>query len=152
VKYLVREVGGSMALLGRIYFNAVFGALGGLLGWLLFGVFGTKNPGTEVVVRLGLTNITHEDVNALLGGLIIGGVIGYFVVSVEAIRDRSLVRFSRLASYGVLLGAVGGALGMLVGDRLDMQIREWFGYNPLTAILARGIGWMLLGTAIGMSE
>ena len=28
-----------MALLTRIYFNAVFGALGGLLGWLLFGVF-----------------------------------------------------------------------------------------------------------------
>ena len=27
-----------MALLGRIYFNAVFGALGGLLGWMLFGV------------------------------------------------------------------------------------------------------------------
>ena len=28
-----------MALLTRIYFNAVFGALGGLLGWMLFGVF-----------------------------------------------------------------------------------------------------------------
>ena len=29
-----------MALLSRVYFNAVFGALGGLLGWMLYGVFG----------------------------------------------------------------------------------------------------------------
>ncbi len=29
-----------MALLSRIYFNTVFGALGGLLGWVLFSVFG----------------------------------------------------------------------------------------------------------------
>ena len=28
-----------MSLLIRIYFNAVFGGLGGLLGWVLFGVF-----------------------------------------------------------------------------------------------------------------
>ena len=68
-----------MALLVRIYFNAVFGALGGLLGWMLFGVFGDKN-------------VTDERLTAqiLLGGALIGGVIGYFVVSVEAIRDRSL--------------------------------------------------------------
>src|SRR5262249_46211852 len=33
---------GTMSLLVRIYYNAVFGALGGLLGWLLFGVFGEK--------------------------------------------------------------------------------------------------------------
>ena len=34
-----------MALLNRMYFNAVFGALGGLLGWMLFGVLGDPNPG-----------------------------------------------------------------------------------------------------------
>ena len=31
-----------MSLLVRIYFNAIFGALGGLLGSLLYGAFGTK--------------------------------------------------------------------------------------------------------------
>src|SRR6516162_8946126 len=29
----------TMALLVRIYFNAVFGALGGLIGWMLLGAF-----------------------------------------------------------------------------------------------------------------
>jgi hypothetical protein len=144
--------GGSMALLGRIYFNAVFGGLGGLLGWMLFGALGARNPGSGVVVDLGLTEITREDVNAMFGGLIIGGAIGYLVVSVEAIRDRSLVRFARLASYGVLLGALGGAIGMWIGDIVNFQLIHLLGQNALVTMLARGVGWMFLGVAIGMSE
>src|SRR5438876_11636893 len=101
-----------MPLLTRVYFNAVFGALGGLLGWMLFGVFGEKSPTGEYVVLF----LTQHDLNMILGGAIIGGIIGYFVVIVEATRDLSLVRFARLASYGVVLGAIGGASGMLIGD------------------------------------
>lgn len=132
-----------MALLARIYFNAVFGALGGLVGWMLYGVLG----------NLGASN----DRQWLLGGAIIGGSIGYFVVSVEAIRDRSLVRFARLASYGVVLGALGGALGMWLGERVNFflvgQIGRRDGTVPLLAtMLARGIGWMFLGMACGVSE
>src|SRR3974377_1673445 len=65
-----------MALLVRVYLNAVFGGLGGLLGWLLFGVFGNKSAPENLIVP-----------QLLLGGALIGGIIGYFVVSVEAIRD-----------------------------------------------------------------
>src|SRR6266404_6794756 len=105
----------NMALLSRIYFNAVFGALGGLLGWMLFGIFGRRNPSGNTAFLF----FSDADVNMLLGGAIIGGVIGYFVVSVEAIRDRSLVRFARLASYGVLLGMIGGAIGMTLGNKIN---------------------------------
>jgi hypothetical protein len=134
-----------MALLVRIYFNAVFGALGGLLGWMLFGVFGEKRPET------GFLGLSADDANMVLGGAIIGGVIGYFVVSVEAIRDRSLIRFARLASYGVVLGAIGGAVGMLVGDKVN-YVLVGLSDSVLMTVLARGIGWTLLGAAIGMSE
>jgi Inner membrane component of T3SS, cytoplasmic domain len=138
-----------MALLVRIYFNAVFGAVGGLLGWLLFGVFGDRSaPPDQLPAQM------------LLGGALIGGVIGYFVVSVEAIRDRNPVRFTRLASYGVALGAVGGALGMLVGDWVNFQLvgalgasREGSGaWHTLGTMLARGLGWTFLGVAVGFSE
>lgn len=138
-----------MALLSRIYFNAVFGALGGLLGWMLYGVFGEKSPASE-------------SFNALLGGAVIGGVIGYFVVSVEAIRDLSLVKFARLATYGAALGAIGGAIGMLIGDKVNYWIvgataaasgeTGLSGGTLLLTMLARGLGWSLLGMAIGMSE
>jgi MFS family permease len=138
-----------MALLLRIYFNAVFGGLGGLLGWMLFGAFGDKNtPEHQFMPQL------------LLGGAFIGGFIGYLVVSVDAIRDRSLVRFSRLASYGVVLGAVGGAVGMLVGDWVNYVLVGKLGaggaeggtLHLLGTMFARGLGWMFLGLAVGCSE
>src|SRR6266851_9597498 len=131
-----------MAILARVYFNAVFGALGGLLGWMLFGIFGDKNS----------SSISQQ----LLGGAFIGGFIGYFVVSVEAIRDRSLLRFCRLASYGVILGAVGGALGMWLGEQVNYYLvqRLLFASTLRGAgeVLSRGLGWMFLGLAVGLGE
>ncbi len=133
-----------MSLAIRIYYNAVFGGLGGLLGWVLFGVFfGPRQTGVPFW---------------LASGAVIGAAIGYFVVSVEAIRDRSLVRFSRLASYGLLLGALGGALGMLAGEAINSLLVGSVGADrgnmlkALGGMLARGVGWMFLGLAVGVSE
>jgi hypothetical protein len=136
-----------MPLVARIYFNAVFGALGGLLGWMLFGVFGDKH--------------TSSWTQQLLGGAFIGGFIGYFVVGVDALRDRSLVRFCRLASYGVVLGAAGGALGLLIGEGVNYYLvrglLSWqAGGDSVVRIsgevLSRALGWMLLGISVGLSE
>src|SRR5262245_17522380 len=113
-----------MAILSKMYFNAVFGALGGLLGWYLFGILGDRDPSDQEKAFLFLSKL---DVNLLLGGAIIGGCIGYFVVSVEAIRDRSLVRFARLASYGVILSIFGGVIGMYAGDLINTAIIGLFG-------------------------
>ena len=54
-----------MALMSRIYFNAVFGALGGLLGWMLFSVFGAlalivATIGVYSVAAYGMSQRTHE--------------------------------------------------------------------------------------------
>lgn len=137
-----------MALLSRIYFNAVFGALGGLLGWMLFGVFGDKSAKDDQVTG-----------QLLMGGAFIGAAIGYFVVSVEAIRDRSLLRFVRLAAYGVILGMLGGTLGIFIGDWVNFALIHWLGASrdkPLLhlfgAMFARGLGWMFLGVTVGFSE
>ncbi len=135
-----------MSLLIRIYFNALFGALGGLAGWLLFGIFIERN-------RAG------DDLWLLGGGAFIGGSIGYLIVGGEALRDLSLVRFCRLASYGLVLGALGGAVGMILGDRVNFSLNRWLG-SPLEGsarhllgmMLARGLGWMFLGLAIGVCE
>lgn len=147
--------GANMATLSKMYFNAVFGALGGLLGWMLFGALGEKNPAPDPAISILCLSISYLDLNTLLGGALIGGMIGYFVVSVEAIRDQSLVRFARLASYGVLIAMFGGAIGMYAGDRIQ-QFLIWIlgdigGYLFFT-MLARGLGWSLLGISIGASE
>jgi MFS family permease len=132
-------------MLNRIYFNAVFGGLGGLLGWMLFGIFAQKDaPDDQVRNQLAL------------GGALIGGSIGYFLVGSEALRDRSPLRFFRLGTYGLLLGAIGGAPGMLLGDYVLYQLtstnRPGDAVALAGAMLARGLGWILLGVAVGFSE
>jgi hypothetical protein len=137
-----------MAILSKMYFNAVFGALGGLLGWMLFGVLGERAPSRETAFLF----LSYLDLNALVGGALIGASIGYFVVSVEAIRDQALVRFARLASYGLLIAMVGGAVGMYVGDRINQFLVWLLGDFFILTLFARGLGWSLLGIAIGASE
>jgi hypothetical protein len=143
-----------MALVSRIYFNAVFGALGGLLGWMLFGVFGDKSVADSD--KFWFSPLFWQ---LLGGGALIGGSIGYFVVSVEAIRDRSFLRFVRLASYGVVLGVLGGAVGILIGEGVNFQLVKWIGASRegtflhlVATMFARGLGWMFLGVAVGFSE
>jgi hypothetical protein len=144
-----------MALLVRIYYNAVFGALGGLLGWLVIGVFfgGQRPPVVDepgYFLKLMLWCIKL--------GAGIGGGIGYFVVSADAIRDRSLVRFCRLASYGVVLGMIGGALGMCVAEGLThlfvskIGVSRGSGLRMLATVVVFGFGWLVLGASVGVSE
>src|SRR5437660_1052676 len=104
-----------MELLARLYYNAVYGGLGGLIGWMLYGAFGDKNPPDEA-----------KQLQYILMGAMIGGGIAFLVVSVEAIRDRSMARFARLSSYGVVLGIIGGSIGGVVGVYLRTLLGNVF--------------------------
>ena len=130
-----------MARLLQIYYNAVFGGLGGLLGWMLFGVFTPPAVGE------------WDWHSALAGGAIIGLMIGYFVVSVDAILDHALVRFTRYAAYGIILGAIGGAVGYWLGDWVNYVLMPSAGDAGLISrVTARALGWMLFGLLVGVSE
>jgi MFS family permease len=142
-----------MALFLRIYYNAIFGGLGGLIGWLLFSVF----VDTRWIDAAFESDFARATVQALTTGAIIGAMIGYFVVSVDAIIDRAVLRFARHAFYGVTLGAVGGALGNWIGEWVNFVLVGTTGYQerswaPVVIVLARGLGWMVFGLAIGCSE
>jgi Inner membrane component of T3SS, cytoplasmic domain len=139
---------GQLFMASRVYFNAVFGGLGGLIGWMLFGILGDRAaPADRVTAQLAL------------GGALIGGSIGFFLTGSDALRDRSALRFFRAGTYGLLLGAAGGALGMVVGDVVHHRLIELRGTGRpgdwstlLGAMQARGFGWVLLGVAVGFSE
>jgi hypothetical protein len=134
----------------RIYFNAVFGGLGGLLGWLMVGEFMADQ----------VRDVTWDPTLPPIIGAIIGAFIGYFVVSVEAILDRSLLRFCRHAAVGVILGGVGGALGNWIGEGLNHYLQEkavqqsaWLlEHKFLVSLLTRGLGWAVFGFLVGISE
>lgn len=136
-----------MGLLTRIYFNAVFGALGGLLGWLLFSLFSPKAASDAALTR-----------QLLQDGALIGAGIGYLVVSGDALRDRSWLRFARQAALGCALGAVGGAVGLLLAERVNYALVGGIGAirgstgKFLLTVATRGLGFLFLGMAVGLSE
>lgn len=136
-----------MGLLTRIYFNAVFGALGGLLGWMLFSLFGNQAASEGALIR-----------QLLQDGALIGAGIGYLVVSGDAIRDRSWLRFVRQAAVGVVLGAVGGAVGMFLAERVNYALVGGIGairgstVKFLLTVATRGVGFLFLGMAVGLAE
>ncbi|MFO0926067.1 MAG: FHA domain-containing protein [Gemmataceae bacterium] len=136
-----------MGLLTRIYFNAVFGALGGLLGWMLFSLFGNQTASEGALVR-----------QLLQDGALIGAGIGYLVVSGDAVRDRSWLRFARQAAVGAVLGAIGGAVGMFLAERVNFALVGGIGairgstVKFLLTVATRGVGFLFLGMAVGVSE
>jgi len=119
----------------RIYYNALFGALGGLISWLIIGLF--LNIDTSRLFMLFLKD-------ALLGatvGVCIGGAIG----AVDGITvSRSWRRLVRGVSLGSLIGLVGGLVGLVIGE----AIFKFAGGG----VWPRAIGWAIFGLLVGTSE
>ncbi len=116
-----------MNLAWQAYDRAVWGALGGLLGWLLFGVFGDAQAAEDSVVQ-------H-----LVGGACMGGAVGYCLAGGTALYGRLWLRGARLAVHGLTFGLTGGVLGFRLGNSLEA---------PGGLVL----GWGVVGFMIGNSQ
>ena len=119
----------------RIYYNALFGALGGLISWLLIGLF--LNIDTSRLLMLFVKD-------ALLGatvGICIGGAIG-------AVDGVTVSRSWRRLSRGVLLGSVIGLIGGLIGLVIGELIFKFAGGG----VWPRAIGWAIFGFLVGTGE
>jgi len=119
----------------RIYYNALFGALGGLISWLIIGLF--LNIDTSSLPMLFLKD-------ALLGatvGVCIGGAIG----AVDGLTvSRSWRRLARGVFLGSLIGLLGGLIGLVIGE----VIFKFAGGG----VWSRAVGWALFGFLVGTSE
>jgi len=119
----------------RIYYNAMFGALGGLISWLFIGLF--LNIDTSRLLMLFLKD-------ALLGatvGICIGGAIG----AVDGVTvSRSWRRLSRGTLLGSVIGLVGGMIGLVIGE----VIFKFAGGG----VWPRAIGWAIFGFLVGTGE
>jgi len=115
----------------QVYYNAVFGAIGGLLGWLIVGSVSTKT-----------WNIWLE--YAFVGG-VVGLCIGALVGAVEgAIVKRSVPRAVLGAMLGAVAGLVSGLAGLLIGEAGFKLIQG--------GLLGRALGWMFFGLFLGLGE
>jgi hypothetical protein len=119
----------------QIYFNAVLGGIGGLLGWMVVTLLGS-------LIDMNNWNIY---VRHLINGPLYGVCIGFAIGSTEGlIASRSLRRLLHGGLYGAGLGALGGINGLLLGE----FIFQTFGGG----IWARAVGWAVFGAFIGTSD
>src|SRR5215207_2631189 len=79
----------------QIYYSAIFGALGGLLGWWVMGSFST------------------ESWNVLLSNPFVGAGVGLCIGGCVAASDGAMIK--RVKSRALRDGLLGGLAGLLAG-------------------------------------
>jgi hypothetical protein len=115
----------------QIYYTAVFGALGGLLGWWSMGSLST-----------GAWSIWQA---YLVVGAGLGLCIGACIAATDgAMIKRSPGRALRDAIAGGLVGALAGLAGLLLAEAGFLAIGG--------GLLGRTLGWMALGGLLGLSD
>ncbi len=115
----------------QIYYNAVLGAIGGLIGWFIVGQFETGE---------------WEIYSAYLFiGAGVGICIGAATGAVEGVIIKKSVRQSSLGLfYGGGTGLFSGAIGLLLGQVAFLMFQGgWLG---------RTLGWVAFGLFLGMGE
>jgi hypothetical protein len=115
----------------QIYYTAVLGALGGLLGWWIVGS-----------VPTGAWNlwVAYPLVGAGLG-LCIGGCVA---ATDGALIKRSRGRALRDGLRGALAGALAGLIGLLLAEIGFLSVGG--------GLFGRVVGWMALGGFVGLSD
>jgi len=115
----------------RTYYYAVFGAIGGLVGW-------------QVSNLLGLSFIANIYLSEAIVGALVGLSIGLLIGIVEGVLTRNLIRAGKSGLFSGLLGLVAGAIGL--------PLSEWLFQSVGAGIMGRVLGWGVFGLMIGIAE
>ena len=115
----------------RTYYYAVFGAIGGLVGW-------------QISNLLGLSFIANIYLSEAIVGALVGLSIGLLIGIAEGVLTRNLVQAGKSGLFSGLLGLVAGAIGL--------PLSEWIFQTVGAGIIGRALGWSLFGLLIGIAE
>lgn len=115
----------------RIYYYAVLGAIGGLVGW-------------QISNFLGLSFVRNLYLSDAVVGALIGMSIGLPLGAAEGLIALQPLGALRSGLFGALQGLAAGAIGLPLGELF---------FNALGAgLLGRAVGWGLFGLLIGLGE
>lgn len=124
--------------------NLIAGLLGGVLAWalseLLFGESAHASS-NSLLVSVGLWG-------AVLG-MAMGGVLGCAEGITSKVNEKALSGGAIGAAIGFIGGFVGGILGQFIYSALGGGANA---ISPGEQILARTLGWALLGMFIGIAQ
>jgi hypothetical protein len=115
----------------RTYYYAVFGAIGGLIGW-------------QVSNLLGLSFASNIYLGEVIVGALVGLSIGLLIGITEGALTLNPVQAAKSGGLSGLLGFGAGAIGLPLG--------EWLFQSIGAGILGRVLGWAVFGLLIGLAE
>jgi hypothetical protein len=115
----------------RTYYYAIFGAIGGLIGW-------------QASNLLGLSLSPNLYVSEVIVGALVGLSIGLLVGITEGTLTHNIIQALKSGLFSGLLGAVAGAIGLPLGEFLFQKLGA--------GMVGRAMGWGLFGLLLGMAQ
>jgi hypothetical protein len=123
------RIAGGRAAFRQAYDLALAGAIGSLFGLYLY---------------VELVHADSVDLRDALAGALIGGSTGFFLSAWGPIRDGAWLRMARAVTWGVPAAAIGGAVGLVLGERVIALFQG--------GLLGRACSWSVLGLGIGLGQ
>lgn len=128
----------------RLYYYMLLGALGGLTGWFVHALIyrGVESQDWTVLLRRGAW---------------LGAFIGLSIAAYEGFASRSFVRYLKFGTYGLVLGALAGAIALPFAQetycRLGACVENSAAPPRNGLMISVGIlCWALFGGVIGLLE
>jgi hypothetical protein len=123
-----------MSRLMRLYYYAVLGAMGGVIGWQLSNL-------------LGLSFTRNVYLSEIVVGALTGLCIGLLIGLGEGASSQNLVQILRASLISGGLGLAGGAIGLPLAEGLFQAL----GGQPWSRAIGWGVFGLLLGIAAGIN-
>lgn len=115
----------------RTYFYAVFGAIGGLVGW-------------QISDQLGLSFASNLYLSEAIVGALVGFVIGLCIGITEGMLTQNFVQAIKAGMFSAMLGLIAGAIGLPLSEYLFQVVGAGF--------IGRALGWGVFGLLLGLAE
>jgi len=118
----------KMSRVMRLYYYAVLGAMGGLIGW-------------QASNAIGLSFWSNLYLSEIVVGGLIGMSIGALIGLSEGLNSRNFLQILKSTLFSGGLGLIGGAIGLPIAEGLFLFLGG--------GVLGRAIGWAVFGLLIG---
>jgi hypothetical protein len=143
-----KEKAGGLAFVRRstTWQNILAGGVGGFLAWAILEPFITDRPSFPPPTASSVW------LQAALGGVAIGGMIGAALGSSEGAWSANVRRALKWGAIGLGVGVVGGLLGSLLAQLIFSNVGRAGRLTLIVVVLGRGIAWLALGMFVGTGQ
>ena len=121
----------------RSYYYFILGAAGSLTGWYLTAMY--------------LSTVEQLRERAIFGALL-GGFLGLALAAYDGLKTRSIGRFMRYGSIGLITGGVAGAFALMLAEYTLGEAKSRLGQSQSVwgSLLIRLFCWLMFAAVVGL--